>query len=89
MHSTPSELTLKPVAMACRQIINVEAGSSKRGGRAAATVTAHLGERGDLWASMGKRVEDASYANPYTVEYKMAYTAEGWRITHTLVLGDA
>lgn len=71
------------------QIINVEAGSSKRGGRAAATVTAHLGERGDLWASMGKRVEDASYANPYTVEYKMAYTAEGWRITHTLVLGDA
>ena len=53
-------------------------------------MSARLHERGDLWAAMGKRVEEASYANPYTVEYAMQYTPEqGWRISNTLVLGDA
>ena len=44
------------------QILKVEAAE---GG--AALVTARLKERGDLWAAMGKRSNDASYNNPYVV----------------------
>lgn len=70
------------------QVLRVEVQPKKKKGLQSAIVNARLHERGDLWAAMGKRVEDASYANPYTVEYRMSYTAQGWRITDTLVLGD-
>lgn len=70
------------------QVLQV-APKAKKKGPATAVVTARLNERGDLWAAMGKRVEDASYANPYTVEYHMTYGPHGWRITDALVLGDA
>lgn len=72
-------------------MLRVESRPARRKGTASRTaiVSARLHERGDLWAAMGKRVEDASYANPYTVEYTMQYTPEqGWRISNTLVLGD-
>ncbi|KAK9815023.1 hypothetical protein WJX73_005105 [Symbiochloris irregularis] len=74
------------------EVVKVEVKPAKRKGLTArtATVSARLHERGDLWSGMGKRVEDASYANPYTVEYTMQFTPEqGWRISNTLVLGDA
>ena len=43
--------------------------------------------RGDLWAAMGKRSNEASYSNPYTVEYRMVPSSQGWQISDALVLG--
>ena len=45
------------------------------------------GCRGDLWAAMGKRSNEASYSNPYTVEYRMVQGPQGWQISDALVLG--
>ena len=70
--------------MPAAQILKVEAAE---GG--AALVTARLKERGDLWAAMGKRSNDASYSNPYVVEYRMVQGPRGWQIADALVLGNA
>ena len=52
-------------------------------------VTALVDERGDLYANSGKRSEEHSYSNPYTVEYTLVRAADndGWRLSDVLVTG--
>ncbi|CAL5227691.1 g10699 [Coccomyxa viridis] len=53
-----------------------------------AVVTALVDERGDLYANSGKRSEQHSYSNPYTVEYTLVRAADGgWRLSNVLVTG--
>lgn len=53
-----------------------------------AVVTALVDERGDLYANSGKRSEQHSYSNPYTVEYTLVRTADGgWQLSNVLVTG--
>ena len=57
----------------CSQILKVEAAE---GG--AALVTARLKERGDLWAAMGKRSNDASYSKPLCCGERVPCWHAGW-----------
>ena len=51
-------------------------------------VTALVDERGDLYANSGKRSEQHSYSNPYTVEYTLVRAADaGWQLNNVLVTG--
>ena len=70
------------------QILSVDTSSlTENGGHA--VVTALVDERGDLYANSGKRSEEHSYSNPYTVEYTMVRAADsgGWRLSDVLVTG--
>ena len=77
-----------PADMHCMpQVLQVDASAlTENGGHA--VVTALVDEAGDLYANSGKRSEQHSYSNPYTVEYTMVRAADsGWRISSVLVTG--
>ena len=77
-----------PADMHCMpQVLKVDTSKlTEMGGHA--IVAALVDEAGDLYANSGKRSEQHSYSNPYTVEYTMVRAADsGWRISNVLVTG--